>query len=111
MDNVFIERLWRSLEHEDIYLKGYVDRREAHAGIGSWIAFYNGRRPHQALGSRTPMAVWREGISGGFGKLAVDMTAALRQRWRVAHMPTAATATAAICSLISSGERSGRESN
>jgi putative transposase len=74
MDNVFIERLWRSLKHEDIYLKGYVDRREAHAGIGSWIAFYNGRRPHQALGSRTPMAVWREGISGGFGKLAVDMT-------------------------------------
>jgi putative transposase len=34
---VFIERLWRSLKHEDIYLKGYVDRREAHAGIGSWI--------------------------------------------------------------------------
>lgn len=74
MDNVFIERLWRSLKHEDIYLKGYVDGREAHAGIGSWIAFYNGRRPHQALASRTPMAVWREGINGGYGKLAVDMT-------------------------------------
>jgi len=74
MDNVFIERLWRSLKHEDIYLKGYVDGREAHAGIGSWIAFYHGRRPHQALASRTPMAVWREGINGGYGKLAVDMT-------------------------------------
>jgi len=41
MDNVFIERLWRSLKHEDIYLKGYADGREARAGIGAWIAFYN----------------------------------------------------------------------
>ena len=41
MDNVFIERLWRSLKHEDIYLKGYVDGREAKAGIGAWFAFYN----------------------------------------------------------------------
>jgi putative transposase len=74
MDNVFIERLWRSLKHEDIYLKGYADGREAHAGIGSWIAFYNGRRPHQALGDRTPMAVWRAGVSGEFDNRAVDMT-------------------------------------
>ena len=63
MDNVFIERLWRSLKHEDIYLKGYADGREARAGIASWIAFYNTRRPHQALANRTPMAVWREGIA------------------------------------------------
>ena len=74
MDNVFIERLWRSLKHEDIYLKGYADGREAHAGIGSWIDFYNGRRPHQALGGRTPMAVWRQSMSTGFGDTAVDMT-------------------------------------
>lgn len=74
MDNVFIERLWRSLKHEDVYLKGYADGREAHAGIGSWFAFYNGRRPHQALGNRTPMAVWRQGISAALGDTAVDMT-------------------------------------
>jgi putative transposase len=74
MDNVFIERLWRSLKHEDIYLKGYADGREAHAGIGSWIAFYNGKRPHQALGNRTPMAVWCKPISSGFGNRPVDMT-------------------------------------
>jgi putative transposase len=73
MDNVFIERLWRSLKYEDIYLKGYADGREAKAGIGAWIAFYNGRRPHQALGNRTPMAVWRAGVSGELEK-AVDMT-------------------------------------
>lgn len=74
MDNVFIERLWRSLKHEDIYLKGYADGREAKTGIASWIAFYNGRRPHQALGNRTPMAVWREGITGALNGTAVDMT-------------------------------------
>ncbi len=61
MDNVFIERLWRSLKHEDIYLKHYADGREAKAGIAAWIAFYNTRRFHSALGNRTPMAVWRGG--------------------------------------------------
>jgi putative transposase len=73
MDNVFIERLWRSLKHEDIYLKGYADGREAKAGIASWITFYNSRRPHQALGNRTPMAVWRQGTTGPLGAAAVDM--------------------------------------
>jgi putative transposase len=74
MDNVFIERLWRSLKYEDIYLKGYADGREARAGIASWIGFYNSRRPHQALGNRTPMAVWRAGKIGALGEKAVDMT-------------------------------------
>ena len=74
MDNVFIERLWRSLKHEDVYLKGYADGREAKAGMGAWFAFYNGRRPHQALGNRTPMAVWRAGTTGALGETAVDMT-------------------------------------
>ena len=71
MDNVFIERLWRSLKYEDIYLKGYADGREAKAGIADWIAFYNHRRPHQALAYQTPMAVWR---NGALGDRAVDMT-------------------------------------
>ncbi len=73
MDNVFIERLWRSLKYEDIYLKGYANGHEAKAGIASWITFYNGRRPHQALGDRTPMAVWREGSTDRLGTAAVDM--------------------------------------
>ena len=74
MDNVFIERLWRSLKHEDIYLKGYADGHEARAGIAAWMAFYNTRRPHQALGDRAPMAVWRAGASGDLGEKAMDMT-------------------------------------
>jgi putative transposase len=74
LDNVFIERLWRSLKYEEVYLKGYADGREARAGIASWIGFYNGRRPHQALAGRTPMAVWREAITGTLAGNAVDMT-------------------------------------
>jgi len=65
MDNVFIERLWRSLKHEDVYLKGYADGLEARTGIGEWLAFYNERRLHQALGYRAPMAVFREGSAAG----------------------------------------------
>jgi putative transposase len=74
LDNVFIERLWRSLKHEDVYLKGYADGVEAKAGIASWIAFYNHRRPHQSLGHRAPMSVWREGVIGTPEGTAVDMT-------------------------------------
>jgi len=78
LDNVFIERLWRSLKYEDIYLKGYADGHEARAGIGAWVAFYNAGRPHQALGNRAPMQVWRDGTTGAFGDTAVDMTLVLR---------------------------------
>ena len=70
MDNVLIERLWRSLKYEDVYLKGYADGCEAARGIAEWVAFYNDRRPHQALADRMPMAVWREAIVGA---RAVDM--------------------------------------
>jgi putative transposase len=70
MDNVFIERLWRSLKYEDVYLKGYADGRDAAQGIAEWVAFYNERRPHQALADRSPMAVWREATAG---VKAVDM--------------------------------------
>jgi len=73
MDNVFIERLWRSLKHEDVYLKGYADGREARAGIAAWIAFYNERRPHQSLGDRTPMVVWRDGTPSPGTETVVDM--------------------------------------
>jgi len=62
MDNIFIERLWRSIKYEEIHLKAYADGREARAGIGSWMAFYNFRRPHQALDNQMPMAAWRAGM-------------------------------------------------
>lgn len=86
LDNVFIERLWRSLKYEDVYLKGYADGHEAHAGIAAWISFYNGRRPHQALGDRTPMAVRRQGVTGALAGNAVDMT--LRSLDNATALPT-----------------------
>ena len=54
LDNIFIERLWRSLKYECVYLHAWSGGREARAGIGQWIAFYNQRRPHSALAGRTP---------------------------------------------------------
>jgi putative transposase len=62
MDNIFIERLWRSIKYEEVHLKAYADGREARAGIGSWMIFYNFRRPHQAMNNQMPMAVWRDGM-------------------------------------------------
>lgn len=56
-DNVFIERLWRSLKYEDIYLKEYRELGEAREGIARYFEFYNYCRPHQALRNQTPMAV------------------------------------------------------
>jgi len=80
MDNVFIERLWRSLKYEDIYLKGYADGCEARAGIESWVRFYNHQRPQQALENRTPMAVFRQTDGDGeIGGSPVDMTLLLRR--------------------------------
>ena len=52
MDNVFIERLWRSLKYEDIYLKGYADGREAKAGIESWVTFYKWPAPASGAGQQ-----------------------------------------------------------
>ena len=58
-DNLFIERLWRSVKYEEVYLKAYQDGRAARAGISNYIGFYNTQRPHQALGYRTPAEVYR----------------------------------------------------
>ena len=63
IDNVFIERLWRSLKYEDVYLKAYGDLVEARVGIEHYFRFYNTRRPHQALGYQTPAAFY-DGLLG-----------------------------------------------
>ncbi|MFC0512544.1 IS3 family transposase, partial [Asaia spathodeae] len=54
LDNVFIERLWRSLKYECVYLHAFETGSELRAGLAAWIAHYNGQRPHSALGGRTP---------------------------------------------------------
>jgi len=58
MDNVFVERLWRSLKYEEVYLNAYDTTQEAKESIGQWIRFYNHERTHQALGRKTPEQVY-----------------------------------------------------
>jgi putative transposase len=65
LDNIFIERLWRSLKYEEVFIKAYASPVEARRGIGSWLAFYNEERPHQALGYLTPRAVFDGGAACG----------------------------------------------
>ena len=58
MDNVFIERLWRSLKYECVYLLAFENGSEARKAIGNWIDFYNKRRPHSTFGGQTPFEVY-----------------------------------------------------
>jgi putative transposase len=64
MDNIFVERLWRSLKYEEVYLHAYASVAEAKAGIGAWLRFYNEERQHQSLGYRTPRQIYQEKACG-----------------------------------------------
>ena len=59
LDNVFVERLWRSVKYEDIYIQGYDSVPGLHRGLARYFAFYNDERPHQSLGYRAPSAVYQ----------------------------------------------------
>jgi putative transposase len=61
LDNVFVERLWRSVKYEDIYLRCYEVVPELHGGLGRYFSFYNEERPHQSLEYRTPALVYQGG--------------------------------------------------
>lgn len=77
-DNIFTERLWRSVKYEEVYLKEYASFREAKAGIGAYIRRYNAWRPHEALGYLTP-----EQVHFGLAALEpVDMMDNRERRWR-----------------------------
>jgi len=62
MDNIFIERLWRSLKYEEVYLHAYDTVAEAQKGIGNWMRFYNMVRRHQGLDDQTPNSVYFGGL-------------------------------------------------
>ncbi len=53
-DNVFVERLWRTVKYEEVYLRAYAGVAEARASISRYLGFYNGKRPHSSLGGKTP---------------------------------------------------------
>jgi hypothetical protein len=86
MDNIFVERLWRSLKYEEVYLNAYVGVAEAKAGIGSWLGFYNEERQHQSLGYRAPRQTYEAECPWICGRSASPTGCA------VAHIPTGTTA-------------------
>ena len=58
LDNIFVERLWRSVKYECVYLHAWETGSEAKAGVGKWIKFYNRKRPYSALGGKPPAVVY-----------------------------------------------------
>ena len=64
-DNIFVERLWRTVKYEDIYLRGYSSINELTLGLTDYFRFYNAERPHQSLEYQTPDQVYCTGIGGG----------------------------------------------
>ena len=82
MNNIFIERLWRSLKYEEVYLNAYATVAEAKVGIGAWLDFYNEERQHQSLGYRTPRA-------NLLGRLVDIWTIGVADRLRFPRFPNA----------------------
>ena len=64
-DNIFVERLWRNVKYEDVYLMGCATMGELLTGLTKYFTFYNAEQMHQSLGNQTPDAVYASGIGGG----------------------------------------------
>src|SRR5438132_7258636 len=100
MDNIFVERLWRSLKYEEVYLNAYESVAEAKAGIDAWLDFYNIERQHQSLGYRTPRQTYQEGLwicgrsapPTGCASPASRASSESGEILAFAHIPTGATA-------------------
>jgi putative transposase len=100
MDNIFVERLWRSLKYEEVYLNAYATVAEAKAGIGAWLDFYNEERQHQSLGYRTPRQIYQEGlwicgrsaVPTGCASPAARASSVSGEMLAFAHIPTGTTA-------------------
>jgi len=110
-DNIFVERLWRNVKHEDVYLKGYATMGELMVGLRKYFAFYNGERPHQSLGYKTPVAVYRSATGGGALIVdkyprAVEQTPAERSGAGVCSTAgSAVTTTASTKAIAKPGQR------
>src|SRR4051812_37016569 len=101
MDNIFVERLWRSLKYEEVYLNAYASVAEAKAGIGSWLGFYNEERQHQSLGYRTPRQAYEAECPWICGRSASPTGCAF------AHIPTGKTTNPRIIDEVV--DRSGHD--
>ena len=86
MDNIFVERLWRRIKYEEVYLSAYASVTEAKTGIGSWFGLYNEERQHHSLGYRTPPQAYEAECRWIGGRSASPTGCAF------AHIPTGTTA-------------------
>jgi len=104
MDNIFVERLRRSLKYEEVYLNAYATVVEAKAGIGAWLDFYNTERQHQSLGYRTPRQIYQDGLwicgrsalPTGCASPASRASSIGGEMLTFAHIPTGTTVNRAI---------------
>jgi|SRR6516225_5512321 putative transposase len=92
MDNIFVERLRRSLKYEEVYLHAYATVTEAKAGIGAWLDFYNSERQHQSLGYRTPQQIYRSALPTGCASPASRASSESEEMPAFAHIPTGTAA-------------------
>jgi putative transposase len=72
-DNLFIERLWRTVKYEEVYLKAYADGRDARISLGKYFRFYNTSRPHQSLGYRTPAEVYTGAVENTYNDVVESL--------------------------------------
>ena len=90
-DNIFVERLWRTVKYEEVYLKAYANSSEVRRELGAYFRFYNDKRPHQALGYQTPPKCSTEGRPSGRknqrrGGVHRKQYWYHRQEWRDPHL-------------------------
>ena len=110
-DNIFVERLWRNVKYEDVYLKGYATIGELMVGLTKYFVFYNGERPHQALGDKTPDVVYHTAQGGGaiivdkFLRAAQEPPVPLRSTGGSCAADTDSTTTATTKAKTTSGQR------
>jgi putative transposase len=110
-DNIFVERLWRSVKHEDVYLKGYATVGELMIGLIEYFAFYNGERPHQSLGQKTPDVVYQTAMGGGamilekYPRAVEEPTVPLRATECSATVKASSNTTAIIEEKAKPGQR------
>ena len=108
-DNIFVERLWRSVKYEEVYLKDYRFVAEARQNLAAYFRFYNDERPHQALGYKTPWEVYSGCCSRGSGVYRIgEQTDEQKEKAEVSLRPSVHSPASALGSLSSVALSSGR---
>ena len=117
LDNIFVERLWRSVKYEEVYLNKHENMQDLLMGLTHYFMFYNNERKHQALGYQTPELVYRSGVGGGakvvdkFGDAILESSVALRSTddSRITKTESTAATTSTAKATQKPGQRRAAE--